>query len=91
MKITQRARRTAIALVAAAAIGGSGAAVGAAATAPTPPRSWRARHCWPRRGRWSRGHRWRPNRQGARYQARALAWYRAGAEQSVESHGGGSN
>jgi hypothetical protein len=42
MKITQRARRTAIALVAAAAIGGSGAAVGAAATAPTPPRSWRA-------------------------------------------------
>ena len=34
MKITQRARRSAIALVAAAAIGGSGVAVGAAAAAP---------------------------------------------------------
>jgi S1-C subfamily serine protease len=34
MKMTQRARRSAIALVAAAAIGGSGVAVGAAAAAP---------------------------------------------------------
>jgi S1-C subfamily serine protease len=34
MKMTQRARRSAIALVAAAAIGGSGAAVGAATAAP---------------------------------------------------------
>ena len=34
MKITQRARRTTIALVAAAAIGGSGVAVGAASAAP---------------------------------------------------------
>ncbi len=36
MKMTQRARHTAIALVAAAAIGGSGVAVGAATTAPAP-------------------------------------------------------
>jgi S1-C subfamily serine protease len=36
MRMTQRARRTAIALVTAAAIGGSGVAVGAATTAPTP-------------------------------------------------------
>jgi hypothetical protein len=34
MKMTQRARRSAIALVAAAAIGGSGVAVGAATAAP---------------------------------------------------------
>ncbi len=36
MKTTQRARRTAIALVAAIAIGGSGVAVGAATAAPAP-------------------------------------------------------
>src|SRR5580692_4442191 len=36
MKMTQRARRSAIALVAAAAIGGSGVAVGAATAAPAP-------------------------------------------------------
>src|SRR5579859_5735644 len=36
MKMTQRARRAAIAMVAAAAIGGSGVAVGAATAAPTP-------------------------------------------------------
>ncbi len=36
MKMTQRARRAAIALVAAAAIGGSGVAVGAATAAPAP-------------------------------------------------------
>ena len=36
MKTTQRARRSAIALVAAVAIGGSGVAVGAAAAAPAP-------------------------------------------------------
>jgi len=36
MKITQRARHTAIAVLAAAAIGGSSVAVGAATTAPVP-------------------------------------------------------
>ncbi|HEX3715391.1 MAG TPA: trypsin-like peptidase domain-containing protein [Trebonia sp.] len=39
MKMSQRARRTAVALVAAGAIGGAGVAVGAAAAAPVPAAS----------------------------------------------------